>query len=171
MADTWILVAGRARARLFSPAEGAPGLVEIEDFVNAEARIPGHELRHAPPPRVHDRFGEGRHVIEAHTPPKKKVSAQFAAMLASFLADAHAGQRYRNLILIAPPAFLGMLHAALDAHLRRAVVWWVAKNLTRSSIKEIRAEIPRRLLARGPLSPPPMASAPRADRPRPESPP
>ena len=151
MTDAWVLVADRARARLFSLEKGAVRLNEIEDFVNTAARIPGHEREHAPPPRVHDRLGEGRHAIEAHTSPREKAALQFAATLGSVLEHAHAGRRYRVLVLIAPPGFLGMLSAALGPHLRAAVALKVAKNLTRGSAEAIRAEIPRRLSGRGPL--------------------
>ncbi len=148
MADIWILVADRARARLFSLDEGAARLNEIEDFVNTAARIPGHEREHAPPPRVHDRLGEGRHAIEAHTSPREKAALQFAAMLGSRLKHAHDEQRYRDLVLIAPPRFLGALNTALGARLGEAVLLRVSKNLTRSPPNEIREVLPRRLFKR-----------------------
>jgi protein required for attachment to host cells len=151
MTDVWILVADRARARLFSLDKGAAQMDELEDFVNAATRTPGHDRERASPPRVHDRFGESRHAIEAHTTPREKAALQFAAMLGSRLERAHAGQRFRNLVLIAPPGFLGMLNTALDAHLRAAVSLKLAKNLTRCSAEAILAEIPRRLSGRGPL--------------------
>ena len=145
MADVWVLVADRARARLFSLGKGARRMIEIEDFVNPEARTPGHELENAPPPRVHDRVGEGRHAIEAHTSPKEKAALQFAAMLGSHLKHAHDEQRYRDLVLIAPPRFLGALNAALGARLGGTVLLRVSKNLTRSPEKEIRGALPQRL--------------------------
>ncbi|WIG54611.1 MAG: hypothetical protein OJF61_000397 [Rhodanobacteraceae bacterium] len=145
MKEVWVLVADRARARLFSLAAGAPRMTEIEDFVNPAARTPGHEREHAPPPRVHDRIGEGRHAIEAHTSPREKTAAQFAATLESHLKHARDAQRYHDLVLIAPPAFLGMLNATLDAHLRAAVVLRLPKNLTRASAAAIRTELPQSL--------------------------
>jgi len=148
MADVWILVADRARARLFSLAKGASRMIEIEDFVNPEARIPDHEREHAPPPRVHDRFGEGRHAIEAHTSPREKATSQFAAMLGSHLKHAHDEQRYRDLVLVAPPRFLGALNAALGARLGETVLLRVSQNLTRSPVNEIRETLPHTLFKR-----------------------
>ena len=145
MADVWILAADRARARLFSLDAGAPRLIEIADFVNPEARTSAREREHAPPPRVHDRIGEGRHVIEAHSPPREKAALQFAAMLASHLKHARDEQRYRGLVLIAPPRFLGALNAALGTRLGETVLLRVAKNLTRSPANEIRGMLPREL--------------------------
>jgi len=146
--EVWVLVADRARARLFSLAKGAPRMIEIEDFVNPEARTPGHEREHAPPPRVHDRIGEGRHAIEAHTSPREKAALQFAAILGSHLKRAHDEQYYRGLVLIAPPGFLGALNAALGAHLGEAVLLRVSKNLTRSPANGIREVLPRDLFRR-----------------------
>lgn len=145
MTDIWILVADRARARLFSLSEAAPCMIEIEDFVNPAARTPSHEREHAPPPRVHDRVGEGRHAIEAHTSPREKATSQFAAMLGSHLKHAHDEQRYRDLVLVAPPRFLGALNAALGVRLGETVLLRVSKNLTRSPEKEIREALPQRL--------------------------
>lgn len=148
MAGIWILAADRARARLFSLDRDAPRMVEIEDFVNPEARTSGHEREHAPPPRVHDRFGEGRHAIEAHTSPREKAALQFAAVLGSHLKHAHDEQRYRELVLVAPPGFLGMLNAALGARLGGTVLLRVSKNLTRSPANEIREALPHGLFNR-----------------------
>ncbi len=153
MQDTWVLVADGARARLFSLGAGAARLEEVGDFINAAMRMPGHLLERAPPPRVHDRFGEGRHVMDAHTPPRDKAAAQFAEFLKLQLERGHAQQCYRDLVLIAPPRFLGMLNTALGQRLREAVVLKVDKNLTRGSTAVIQAEMPRHFFRRGPFSP------------------
>lgn len=148
MTEVWILVADRARARLFSLDESASHLTEVDDFVNPVARTPIPGRAHAPPPRVHDSVGEGRHVIEAHTSPREKATLQFAARLATYLKHARDQQRYRDLVLVAPPRFLGTLNAALGTHLSEAVVLRVPKDLTRSPAHEIREVLPRRLPGR-----------------------
>jgi protein required for attachment to host cells len=120
-------------------------MIEIEDFVNPAARTPGHEREHAPPPRDRDRVGEGRHAIEAHTSPREKATSQFAAMLGSHLKHAHDEQRYRDLVSVAPPRFLGALNVALGVNLGEAVLLRVSKNLTRSPVNEIRETLPHTL--------------------------
>ena len=149
MPETWILVADRARARLFSLAAGAEGMDEIGNFVNPEARTPDHMLEHARrPARMHDRFGESRHAIEPRTATRDKSAARFADLLGSALELGHATRRFRHLVLIAPPRFLGTLHATLATRLREAVALRVAKNLTRRSPATILAEVPRTLRRR-----------------------
>jgi protein required for attachment to host cells len=147
-AATWILVADRARARLFSINRRAGRMIEFEDFVDPEARTPGHEPEHAPPPRVHDRVGEARHAIEVHTSPREKAALQFAASLGSYLKHAHGRRRYREMVLIAPPRFLGALNAALGAHVGETVLLRVAKNMVRLSASEIGEALPHGLLKR-----------------------
>jgi protein required for attachment to host cells len=148
MSDTWILVADSARARLFSLGAGATRLEEIGDFINAAARTPGHELEHAQPSRVHDRLGYSRHAIDARTPPRMKAAAQFAEVLKAALERGHADLRFRNLVLIAPPRFLGVLNGTLGARLCEMVVLRVSKNLTRRPANEIGEALPRRLFKR-----------------------
>ena len=148
MKEVWVLVADRARARLFSLDTDVPRMTEIADFVNPEARTPGHEREHAPPPRVHDRVGEGRHAIEAHTSPREKAALQFAAILGTHLKHAHDEQRYRDLVLVAPPRFLGALNAALGARIGNTVLLRVSKNLTRSPGNKIREALPDELFKR-----------------------
>jgi protein required for attachment to host cells len=123
-------------------------MIEIEDFVNPAARTPSHEREHAPPPRVHDRVGEGRHAIEAHTSPREKATSQFAAMLGSHLKHAYDEQRYRDLVVIASPRFLGALNAALGVRLGETVLLRVSKNLTRGPVNEIRETLPHTLFKR-----------------------
>lgn len=144
MADTWVLVADHARARLFSLEAGR--LDEIACFANVEARVPGHERERAPPPRVHDRFGESRHATQARTLPQDKIAARFANELLTALACGRTAHEYRKLVLIAPPRFLGVINSALGESLHACVALRIAKNLTRRKPEAIRAELPRALL-------------------------
>ena len=145
MSDTWILVADSARARLFSLGAGATRLEEIGDFINAAARTAGHDLEHAQPARVHDCLGDTRHAIDARTPPRVKAAAQFAEVLKSALKRGQADLRFRDLVLIAPPRFLGVLNSALGARLGEMVRLRVPKNLTRRPPNEIAEALPHRL--------------------------
>lgn len=115
---------------------------EISDFVNAEARVPGHDRAHAPPSRVHDRFGDGRHAMQSHTLPQDKAAARFAGTLQSVLDRGRIAREYQNLVLIAPPRFLGVLNAAIGEELGDFVTLRIAKNLTRRKPEAIRAELP-----------------------------
>lgn len=142
MSATWILVADRAKARLFAVDKEDRSIAEIEDFLNPGGR--GREPAQDRPPRTHDRMGQSRHAIEPHTSAEQKTIECFARELDAVLERGRAGHRYRDLVLIAPPHFLGALNAALGEQVRKCVVAELPKDLTSVSTQEILAHLPAR---------------------------
>lgn len=137
MTGTRILVADRARARLFDlvpalprPGEASgPALVEIADITAPEGRLRPRELEADRPPSTHDRFGPGSHAIEPHTAPEDKQRARFARELCDLLEDGRIHRRFESLVVVATPRFLGALHAAMHAGLRACVTREIASEL------------------------------------------
>jgi protein required for attachment to host cells len=152
MRTTWILAADRAKARLFAFDRDSDAIVELEDFVNPDSR--GREPPRDRPPRAHDRQGASRHVIEPHTQPGAKADATFARELDSVLEQGRVDHRYEDLVLIAPPRFLGALNAALGSHVRAHVVAELPKGIAGADARDIVAQLPASL-----------RKAPRRDRP------
>ena len=146
MADTWILVADSARARLFEFTGGDPGLAEIAAFTNPDGRIAQKELRRDRLPRVNESMGGARHAIEPHTSLAQKSADRFARTLTHELEQGHSTQRFKNLVLVAGPRFLGTLHGAIDDKLRKCVVAEVKSNLTPMPVTKIREHLPLRLV-------------------------
>lgn len=140
MPTTWILVADRLRARLFSFAGDARQAEEIGDFINTRGEVRGRTRQR--PPRSHDRFGPGRHAIEPHTSPEERSIACFVAELGAVLERGRVGNRYQHLVLIAPPRFLGALKASLNKHVQSRVVSGVPKDLTGAGMPAICAQLP-----------------------------
>ena len=139
--STWILVAGSSKARLFV-MERDRSLTEIKDFLNPDGR--GREPARDRPPRTHDRFGDARHAIELHTSAEEKSDHVFARELEAVLERGRVDHRYRDLVLIAPPRFLGALKAALGEHVRTSVVAELSKDLTDADTTEILGHLPVR---------------------------
>ncbi len=135
MVPTWVLVADGARARLLALDKAAHAVAEIEDFANPDAR--GREPARTRPPRTHDRLGDSRHAIEAHTSEREKTLKAFARELTAVLQRGHADHRYEDLILVAPPHFLGTLNAELDAQVRDCVSLALPKDLTSADTQVI----------------------------------
>ncbi|HSN01280.1 MAG TPA: host attachment protein [Rudaea sp.] len=142
MADTWVLVADSARARLFEVARDDPALKEVAAFTNPEGRIAQRELRHDRLPRVNESMGRSRHAIEPHTTPRQKSTDRFVRTLRDELERGRAARDYKNLVLVAAPRFMGALHGALDEALQRCVVAEVRRNLTLMQPAKIRAHLP-----------------------------
>jgi protein required for attachment to host cells len=142
MVTTWILAADRAKARLFA-FHGQDGFVEeVEDFVNPEGR--GDDSLRDRLPRTQDRLGAGRHAIEPHTTPKQKAEGRFARELVAALERGRTRGSYRDLVLIAPPRFLGALNSALGEKVRAHVVAELPKDLTNMGLQQILAHLPER---------------------------
>jgi protein required for attachment to host cells len=139
MHATWILVADRARARLFcAESEGEDkSFTELEDFVNPDGRKPGLDYGYDRPPRTTESMGGASHIIQPHTSPEDKVARRFAGELSDVLERGRLEHRYERLILAAPPHFLGTLQHALGKQASACLVAHVDKDLTTLPASEI----------------------------------
>lgn len=145
MQPTWILVADRARARLFASSPEGNALTELEDFINPNGHKPDSAYNYDRPPRSIESVGGARHAIEPHTTADEKVSASFARELNEVLERGRVDHRYERLILAAPPRFLGFLHQALDKQVRACVVAELDKELTTLPTSEIHQHLASQL--------------------------
>ena len=100
MSNIWVLVADRARARLFQFTPSGRKLSETACFDNPEAQI------HA---TARDRL--------PRTTMREKSIHRFARSLRDERRAGRSRQRYERLILIAPPRFRGALHRHTDKQL------------------------------------------------------
>ena len=145
MADTWVLVADSARARVFEVTREDSALREVATFANPEGRIAQRELYRGRLPRVHESMGHSRHAIEPHTTPRQKSTDRFARTLRDELERGRAARDYKNLVLVAAPRFMGALHGAFDEALQQCVIAEVRRNLTLMQPAKIRAQLPPNL--------------------------
>lgn len=137
---TWILVADAARARLLSAVDDEPA-VEIAAFTQPGSRIAGHDLDADRPSRTHDRLGAARHAIEPRTPARDVEAGRFAKFLCLRLQEALDQGEFERLVLMAPPRFLGHLHAAMGKRLRAAIVAETGKDLVSETHAQVAARI------------------------------
>lgn len=133
--NVWVLVADRARARLFELASGGQKLLEIACFDNPEAQI--HATAKDRLPRTNESVGSVRHAIEPRTTMREKSIDQFARSLRDELEAGRTQQRYEQLILIAPPRFRGALHRHLDKPLRGCISAEISRDLTTWPVERI----------------------------------
>lgn len=134
---TWFLVADRARARILEAGDDH-ALSEVACFVEPAARAGEAALTRDRPPTVNESVGRARHSIEPHTPLRDKISARFARALCDALEAGHEEGRFDKLVLVAPPRFLGALHAELGKSLCACVVREVRHDLTALAGHELR---------------------------------
>lgn len=147
MTDCCVVVSDESRARFFTlepvdhpELESGPKLVEHEDLLNPEGRVPTRKLfadtgttsGRAPPGGPSHGYDNHR---ERH---QEDVGRYFARMIlehAGRLARAHD---VRRVVLAAPARMLGYVHKELDILTRRQMlVQTIAKDITRFSPIEI----------------------------------
>ena len=113
MNNVWVLVCDASRGRLFEIPEPAGDWNQIEVF---------------------DHEGSTDHDGVARASDAKEVEKKhFAHTLASMLDQAQRSNRFRALVLVSPPHFLGMLKAELTAELTKHLIGTLDKDLTHES--------------------------------------
>ncbi|HZP12169.1 MAG TPA: host attachment protein [Nevskiaceae bacterium] len=151
-AESVVLVADSARARLFDAPTPTAALHEIEDLSNPVARLHEGDLvadragvKHGRSAQVHggsmtagaDAYGGGGmrdHRVE-----------EFAKSVCERLADTVRRTDAERVYIVAEPQFLGLLRARMDAPLRRRVAGEIAKSIAGKPPDEIRRALPPRL--------------------------
>jgi len=128
-----VIVADNARARIFESHTAINQLKEQEAFVHGEARLSNRDLVGDSSGKSVDQHGS----LGPATTAKDHEAQNFAKMLGRHLKELHNQRHYENLILIAPPRFLGMLRKELPAPLDQLVTSTITKDLTTASIEDI----------------------------------
>ncbi|MEQ8166098.1 MAG: host attachment protein [Alphaproteobacteria bacterium] len=134
---SWILVADATRARLFRPRAREDRLEDALVF-DIEIDIPrSRDIGSDRPGRSFDRAGQGRHAEEPPTDPKRHAKAEFARSLAHRLEDLRNKDGLSELIVIAPPTFLGDLRSLFSTPLRAIVVEEHAKDIAHLTLPRL----------------------------------
>ncbi len=138
MQRTWLVVADRARARIFSVASPKGPLSELEDMVHPESRIQERDL-------TSDRAGRGTGGHGSMGTPRTahdQAAVEFAREVTARLEAGRTAGSFERLILVAPPDFLGLLRKSQSVNLGKLVDREVAKNLVQLKAAEIRTLLP-----------------------------
>ena len=128
-----VIVADNARARIFTSDDVINHLLEQEAYVHPEARLKNRDLVGDAAGKTRDTHGS----LDPATSPKDHEAQNFAKLLAKHLKDMHSDQHFEQLILIAPPHFLGMLRKELPENLERLIEKTISKDLTTASVDDI----------------------------------
>lgn len=139
MTTTRVLVAHDAGARSFENRGPGKGLIALGEVAFEDGRRHSGEFDSDRAGRSSG--GQSRHAYEPHEDPRQHAVAHFARELAQDLArDYHLGA-FQQLVLVAPPRFLGVLRDALGPKLTRALIGSVPKDLPRASAAELCAHV------------------------------
>lgn len=145
MKPTWLVVADNSMARIFSTNMHKGPIDELESISHEEARLHEQELTSDLPGRSNGKGGAGRHAYTDEVSPKQQEDINFARRVAKHLDEARKSGKYKQLILVAAPGFLGNLHNLLNTQTRNLISFKLDKNLVHLSADEIRKHLPERL--------------------------
>jgi len=133
----WVIAADSTEARIFTREKKFSPLIERQDLLHPESRLPGKDLERDRQGRNFSSHGHGRSDNQKPTDPKTREAQDFARELSEFLKKARARGEFQRLQVVADPSFLGLLRERLDAETRECVERAVDKNLSRRSPETI----------------------------------
>ncbi|BBO20747.1 MAG: host attachment protein [Burkholderiales bacterium] len=136
MAITWILVANASQAKFFANTGPKKGLSLVKELQHPESREKAADLVSDRPGQMHSP-GVGQRASQPKTDPKTNEARHFAQELARELNHGRASNQVERLILVAPPAFMGLLNEKLDGPTAHLVSDRFEKDYTKSSEKEL----------------------------------
>ncbi len=137
MSDTWILVAESSRAKIYAGKGQRGTLTEIRDFVHPKGRLHEGDLVSDTPGSDGGSVGQGRHVLDDKVNAREQEAIVFANELADYLDRERSKGTFTALVLIAPPAFLGLLRDNLSKEVMDIVSQQIDKNLIQKSAEAI----------------------------------
>ncbi len=139
----WILVSDLSRAKLFTAELREDPWTLVKEFDHPEGREFSREIRPGSPPgRMQQSRGNGsRTAMEPHTTPKEAEAERFARQLADFLENAQARRQFDYIVLVAPPHFLGLLHATLGRQTTKHLRAMVDKDYVSLAPQELRVRL------------------------------
>ncbi len=111
------------------------------DFVHPESRLHEGDLVADQSGSDGGSVGQGRHVLDNKTNARDAERAEFAGMLADRLEAARKEDVFNRLVLIAPPAFLGLLRDNLSDGVKELVTEQIDKNLVQQPADVVRKHL------------------------------
>lgn len=138
MPNTLVLVAESSRAKLYTVENRRAPFIELDALVHPESRAHEGDL-------VADRAGsdggtngQGRHIIDNKHTAKDNEALIFAKDLASRLDSGRNKGEFNRVVLVAAPAFLGVLRDNLSKEVLGMVSRQVDKNLVQKPAEVLR---------------------------------
>lgn len=138
---TWIVVADATRGRILAASGRSDPLTNVEQMIHGESRLRDTERISDRPGRAFDSFGGGRHAMETQTDPAEQDAIRFAAEIARRIEQGRTNGDFDNLVLVAPPRFLGHLRKSLSGGAAKCVKAEIHKEFTLLDDEDIRMRL------------------------------
>ena len=136
MTTTWILVANASQAKLYANTGPKKGLTLVKALQHPESREKAADLVSDRPGHMQS-AGNGHGARQPRTDPKTNEARHFAQELARELNHGRTSGQAGRFILVAPPAFMGLINEKLDGPTAGLVTDRFEKDYTKSGEKEL----------------------------------
>jgi len=146
MATTWIVAADESRAKVLQVTDQQERLTEIQNLENPSGRLQDREMQTDAEPRFNGHGGVGKPGTASTGGPPSDSERQgavehsartFAKEVGRYLDKARIEHRYDQLVLVAPPKFLGALRKELHKEVEKLVADELPKDLSWLNAREL----------------------------------
>jgi protein required for attachment to host cells len=132
---SWVVLSDGGEARFYEGALVPDGLRLIETW-EAPGNPPSRMQGTGSPGRVYESVGGQRHAVEPRQDAHEAAKEAFARRICDHLDKAVEAGRIEELVIAAPPRFLGELRRHQSEHVRRVLRTEIDKDLTGLPLKE-----------------------------------
>ncbi len=138
----WVLVADRARARLFSGEwPDLAEFCEVRALAHPESTLHPRDVESDGPGRFRGEAGGPAHDGDAETDFKHRTAIEFSRQIVDELEHGKSQNLYGRLVVIAPPLFLGVFRERLPDPIANSVIAEIGKEMTCADASEIRSHV------------------------------
>lgn len=138
-----IVVADQAEAIFYDAATLRTTPREVARITDPAAHLHDRDFASDRPGRTYESVGSARHSVERENDPRSREAARFARRIARRLDEARRKDEYQDLIVVAGPAFLGLMREQLSRPTRSRVVCEIRKDLVHSPVSALCSHLPQ----------------------------
>jgi protein required for attachment to host cells len=146
MTTTWLCVAHRGGARVIESSGRGAALKTLFTLDHPEGRLREQDLETDAPGTAFESASPGQRAMQRQQQATEHVAETFAKNISDLLERGRQTGSYDQLVLVAPPRFLGRLRDALSPGVQATVVASVDKDLPDTKPEAIRQLIAETIL-------------------------
>ena len=137
---TLVVIADAGRVKLFSTDDRGATVKAVPGGIDAMPNPPSREHKSDKPGRGQE--GSGRRTsFEPKHDPHKQAEDEFSRLLAKHLEGLTGDGTYADIVLFAPPVFLGELRQHMSRAVADKIAAEVHKDLTKSTTENIQSHV------------------------------
>jgi protein required for attachment to host cells len=141
MSRTRIVVADQAEAVFYDTASPTQPPREVARIADTAAHLHDRDFSSDRPGRGHAKARGTRHAFGGENDPRHREAMAFARRIARRLDEARRRDEYDDLVVVAGPAFLGLMREELSGPTRARIVSEVHKDLVHGPVEELRLHL------------------------------